>query len=523
MPKLPQHMQSRNGRYYARLVVPAELRDVVGQREFAKALGADYREAKRKLPIVLGPWFEQLAKARRHVAGDSVQQVTGANPAYPMTHDQLAQAHYIYELESDAVERRHSDYDEALVSFSDDAYSDWRGRLERAASGRMSQDEMAATIGWAVDRFKERDNVILRNAADWKHVAMLLARTQLEALDRRDERNRGNWNGTPSNPALRSLDDMDEATTPAPIKKMFEDYMAERLAANRGKAAHARWTPAILDFIAFVGHDDAKLVTKKDIVRWKDSLLEKRLAPTTIKSVYLAALNATFRWGAANDRITDNPSRDVRFRADKPTVNREKGFRDDEALAILRAAKAYKPTQNEKPCMANARKWVSLLCAHTGARVGEIAQLRKQDIFQADGRWVIRITPEAGSTKTQTYRTVPLHKQLLDEGFPEFVERWPRTYLFADVRRDEKPLSAIRSTTNRIREWLISKKLIPDGLQPNHAWRHRFKTVGREFLLNDRVLDAIQGHKPRSASDNYGDVSLKAMANAIDHFPPFDI
>lgn len=34
-----------------------------------------------------------------------------------------------------------------------------------------------------------------------------------------------------------------------------------------------------------------------------------------------------------------------------------------------------------------------------------------------------------------------------------------------------------------------------------------------------RVLDAIQGHAPRNASEDYGDVIIKAKANAIAKFP----
>lgn len=34
-----------------------------------------------------------------------------------------------------------------------------------------------------------------------------------------------------------------------------------------------------------------------------------------------------------------------------------------------------------------------------------------------------------------------------------------------------------------------------------------------------RVLDAIQGHAPRNISEGYGEVTIKAKANAIAKFP----
>src|SRR4051812_28661200 len=66
----------------------------------------------------------------------------------------------------------------------------------------------------------------------------------------------------------------------------------------------------------------------------------------------------------------------------------------------------------------------------TGARVGEIAQLWKQDVTQRGEHWVIRITPEAGTVKTNEAREVVLHRQLVELGFPEFVKASPDGHLF---------------------------------------------------------------------------------------------
>jgi site-specific recombinase XerD len=54
---------------------------------------------------------------------------------------------------------------------------------------------------------------------------------------------------------------------------------------------------------------------------------------------------------------------------------------------------------------------------------------------------------------------------------------------------------------------------------PMHGFRHRFKTVGMEAGISTRVLDAIQGHAARTAGDSYGDVTVKAMAMAMEKVP----
>ena len=61
------------------------------------------------------------------------------------------------------------------------------------------------------------------------------------------------------------------------------------------------------------------------------------------------------------------------------------------------------------------------------------------------------------------------------------------------------------------------------NVDPSHGWRHRFKTVGIEQEVAMRVLDAIQGHAPRNASEDYGDVTIKAKANAVAKFPPIKV
>src|SRR5882672_2677732 len=58
---------------------------------------------------------------------------------------------------------------------------------------------------------------------------------------------------------------------------------------------------------------------------------------------------------------------------------------------------------------AACRRWVPWLCAYTGARVGELTQLRAGDVQARQGPagsiWVLRLTPDAGTIKTGRART----------------------------------------------------------------------------------------------------------------------
>ena len=190
----------------------------------------------------------------------------------------------------------------------------------------------------------------------------------------------------------------------------------------------AIWDPVVASLIAFVGHDDARRITKRNLLDWRDSLLASGKAAKTVSDKYLAAVRAVFRWAEQNDRLPTNEAVMVHQEVQRKVRIREVGYTTPEAQEILEASIAYLPASASNPSnresdhIAAAKRWVPLLCAFTGARVTEMTQLRKEDVRQEGDRWVIRITPDAGSVKTGQYRDVPLHRQVDALGFIEFVK-----------------------------------------------------------------------------------------------------
>ena len=61
MPKAIKHLLHRDGRYYARLVVPQELRAIVGTTELREPLGADRRTAETRLHGVIAKFHERIS------------------------------------------------------------------------------------------------------------------------------------------------------------------------------------------------------------------------------------------------------------------------------------------------------------------------------------------------------------------------------------------------------------------------------------------------------------------------------
>ena len=217
-----------------------------------------------------------------------------------------------------------------------------------------------------------------------------------------------------------------------------------------------------------------------------------------------------------------NPAEGLTIKTSKPRKLRAKGFSDKEAAPILNHAKNFK-AGGEAPKLVAAKRWVPWLCAFTGARVGEMLQLRKQDVRREGKHWVVCITPEAGPVKTDEAREVVLHRQIVESGFLEFVKTSSTGYLFVSPRDDELGVrNAVKTARNKVN--MFVREVVPDPhVDPSHGWRHRFKTVGIEEGVEMRVLDAIQGHAPRNISDGYGEVTIRAKANAIAKFPALNL
>ena len=131
---------------------------------------------------------------------------------------------------------------------------------------------------------------------------------------------------------------------------------------------------------------------------------------------------------------------------------------------------------------------------------------------------MINVTPEAGTVKTNEARKIVLHPHLVDLGFTAFVKSAPVGHLFLKVAPDGDILGPLQGLKNRLAEF--ARAIVCDpNVAPMHGWRHRFKTVGMEAGIPTRVLDAIQGHAPRTAAEGYGEVTIKTMAAAIERLP----
>ncbi|QXQ05589.1 tyrosine-type recombinase/integrase [Sphingosinicellaceae bacterium] len=318
------------------------------------------------------------------------------------------------------------------------------------------------------------------------------------------------------------------ASSSAALMTLFDGYVAER----KPSASTVRnWRPYITSLSHFLGHDEASRITAADVRQWTKKLLSEPntrgniLAASTVNDGYLAAIKTVLGWGEENELITANVATAVRVRVPKRLKLRDRGFTELEAMTILRAA-LDPPDPKLSVERKLAQRWVPWLCAHTGARVNELSQLRAEDVRQEGDIWCIRITPEAGTVKDGTARVVPLHRQLIEQGFLKMVAAKGEGRLFYDPSRQRKPDVDNRQSKKvgeHIAAWVRRLGVNDPAVSPNHGWRHLFKTTARLVGMDPSARDVIQGHAAKSEGEKYGHYPLSALAAELAKRPSFDV
>lgn len=555
-----KNLKVKGGRFYARVAVPAHLRPIIGKTELVTPLGGERRAAMKALPAAVATLQRQIATAEAHAAGDRLAEtrnpITTADfgravwsrytealaedeqtrGRYP-TPDQIEAATdlAIKRVQKDGIDHRDplAMLDAALEVHILNGARDFDQNARKARLDALRADltdNRTHQVEHEIDAYLDQNGLTApAGSSERVTLAKHLMRAEIEALQRTMERDKGDYGGKSADPVVKPPAGGTEALEPVPVKKLFKDYITSRQALGKHKDGAKAWETAILHLVKFLGHSDARRITKRNLLDWRDKLIAEKKSTKTIADKYLASVRAMLRWAHENDHLPTNEAEAVKQEVAKKRRTREAGYTDMEAIAVLKISTNYQPKASDNPAhresahIIAAKRWVPILCAFTGARVSEMTQLRKEDVRQDGDRWVIRITPDAGSVKTGVYRDVPLHQQVIIMGFADFVKAAKTGPLFHAGKTPARFLASARGTSGRISQWLQELNLVPIGVQPSHAWRHRFKTLARDIGADSRVVDAIQGHAGRTASDDYGDVSLIAKARVIDALPDYNL
>lgn len=525
--RMAQLKRTPSGLWTARKVIPQDVRESYGKREEKVTWPADLSQGQAKAEM--GAWLagleERIAFLRAAGGGVSIDLTQrqslalagkwygdmvareGDNPGDP--HGWEEALTQLYPEEND------SSYEAYLRGDTVPYEGPWRPTPFLVAE----RDQLLAAESLHVTR--AASGRLLDNMADlYVNFCHLMAR-----------RATGDYGVDPTAstlPAWEGVTPKEPKASGPTLMELFEGYVAEE---NPAPATVKAWKRIIEHLEGFLGHGDAERVSAEDLIRWKDHLLATPLkdgnvrSAKTVRDKYIASTKAVFNWAKRNRKVSENPAAGIAVGGRKRKRLRDPGLTNEEAEVILRAT-LEPQVQRLSTGHAAARRWVPWLCAYSGARVNEMSQLRKQDIFERDGVWAMNITPEAGSVKNDEARLVPLHSHLIEQGFLDFVAKAAAGPLFYEPKAHRGGTEGnpqYKKVGERLASWVRSLGVDDPNVQPNHGWRHRFKTVARGARMDPEAREVIPGHAPATEGQAYGTWTLKDLAEEIEKLPRFRV
>ncbi len=331
----------------------------------------------------------------------------------------------------------------------------------------------------------------------------LMRTAMLEGIALQRARMKGDGGVAAVSPALQGATGLDAAPPrPAPAREalkaatLLDAWAAER---RPSRATQEKYAGAFKRVTAAIKQQDVRRWTPEDVAKFKQVRLKAGRDPKTIADDVLAG-GAVCRWAVTNRLLDVNP-----FAGMAPKVNRRgeparDPYDDEDTKRILTAAR------HETGWL----RWGPWLLAFTGARVGEIAELRRRDVRREAGVWILDVRPTAQREgKNETFqRMLPLHPAVIAEGFLGYVEALPadpQAPLFPSIvaRKDGTRTTNAQAMHGR---WMRDVVGIKDSKKaPAHSWRHRMEDELRKVRALPEVQDAITGrHNPRNAGAGYG-------------------
>ena len=238
---------------------------------------------------------------------------------------------------------------------------------------------------------------------------------------------------------------------------------------------------------------------------------KEKLAPIQRKTrdKHLSTIKALIRFAADQGFLNDDPLKSYNpTKAGKKLDKQHKGssrrpFTVQELHQLIHANCSIRSMEEDD-------FWIPLVALFSGMRVEEICQLTLTDVrLQSDILlFDVNDHDEKRLKNTSSRRLVPVHAQLLDIGFKDFISKSPGPRVFQSLKADSrgKFSGAYEKRFSRI---LRKSAGIGDRQVTFHSLRHSFADACRNLdgtqTTPQPILERLMGHAPSNAiSAGYG-------------------
>ncbi len=481
-----------------------------------------------------------------------------ATPPAQVTPDReamLTKAVHLYENTLKVKNQRLAAANEEGIDATNELLDRERNALKRIisqqAAGTIDRkldyliDAAIENLGWQVQKFDSSGAV----TEEYRQISEMFGAAFSSGQDVTLQRWDGNLAATPTNPLMQEALRR-RAIRPVAgqsIMELFERYADQALAQNAKRPDTINQDRKVIElFSSYVGKRSAKSVERADVREFRDLLqalpmkfrtregyvglplkqaaekakrdgLPKREARTIAKE--LSALSGFYRWLIREDFAEANPTTGL-----FPQFNKKRGklpvFTVDQFNRIFSSplftrcsgipGKEHVTGDVE---IRDWRYWIPICAMFTGARIGEIAQIRVSDIKQLDDVWIFDIVSDEESAdptalkNRASRRIIPIHERLIGSGFLTYVqsvEKAEQKRLFPSiVANSREHFGAEPSRFWRNYLGRIGIKAGDDGFG-SHSLRHTFADELRRNGVMDGVISTLLGHSTGTMTERYG-------------------
>lgn len=534
--------------YYLRVQVPPDLVELYGKARIPVALGtASLTEAKLRAAGTLQKYHDEFAARRRgrEIVENDVAAIAWKHYSELVENDERFRDQNLTDEQLDELwremEAEFGEYDiGAYQAFAEirDRIETYKQHRERSRSLLISGDpnKVLAAVAESVDEHVSAYRAKLpKTSPTYRRVAMGVARAEMEALKRADERDRMDWTGTPTDPLIKRAEQPKAALPGSRIMDHYDRFLKQR-ASDISADTISQNKGVIQLFAEFVGEDlpvnqlrrkhvsdwcdqlylmpkMAKQVTAlkhlkfKEVIAANQKLGRQTIDPKTINR-YLSALSPFAKWLAARGFI-ENPIfvDDMFIKLDRSKPKRAP-FSDEQLKALFGSPLfrgCLSNTVEHKPgnfTVRDWRYWLPLIALFSGMRLGEIAQLLVEDVQEMHGNWVMHVTTEGDDEKklktVGSERIVPVHSQLIALGLLDYHKRIKEAghkRLFPEIKPDSRGFMS--GVPSKFLNTYLDRIGVKTKTLAMHSFRHLFADRLRAAGYLNSEFGFILGHGDR--------------------------
>lgn len=486
---------------------------------------SDLRAANAKAAALRAEWLDRFQRQRD--ASQSAQRSTNPIKLTPALIKEACDLMSARWLESDEAQR--------LEGLSDQQMSAQalvieieRGKLQRAyASGTAQPVEniLPSWLRWLRWEVSDKDPL-------YREMVRELVKARLRTVQAIERRHAGELVDTPQEPstvALRTSEKRSESPagahasepqgTPRTLRQVYVRWKAAKVRSSTAVEACDR---SLRLFEEKFGHPALPTITRALGDEFRAALLAQPLSSKT-KHDRMTYIKSLLKYASQDlELIPKNPWQGLDI-AHKTERRREPWT--SAQLATLFGQPLftnYALPKHTWRAGGAAAYWVPLLGLFTGARVGELCQLRVVDIKATEAGPFISINEDAEGATIKTdagVRLVPIHPELIRLGFLEYVadvRNAGHTSLWPALRlRNGKPGGYFSNWFGSFRRNLAPP--VPDF----HSFRHTVRTAMTEAGISEAVQDRITGHEVRGSTGtrvySHPKAALRHAVDAINY------